>query len=172
MTAIQQPEQEDQASQENLRLCNQIVQLMIQIRQREERDDQERLVELGQEKGKELADLLQSLNVTALHVLDVIGEHEPINGIQIARHMSITKGAVSKIVKKLLEQQLLVTEKFPTNRKEIYYRLTPEGQEIFLWHQELHPQLEEQEKRFLLRYSTEELQLLVRFFQEYLDYVS
>lgn len=172
MTPTQHPENEDRALQEKLQLCNQIVRLMVQIRQQEEKDDQERLLELAQKKGEGWTDLLQSLSVTALHVLEVIGEHEPINGIQIARHLDLTKGAVSKIVKKLLEQQLLLTEKLENNRKEIYFRLTGQGREIFLWHQEVHPQLEEQGKRFLSRYSTEELQLLVRFWQDYLDYVS
>jgi DNA-binding MarR family transcriptional regulator len=165
------PENEDQTLQEKLRLRTQIVHLFIQLRQREERDDQERWMELVQTKGQAWVDLLQSLNVTALHILDAIGKHEPINGIQIARQLDITKGAVSKITKKLLEQQLIFTERLPNNRKDLYFRLTGEGREIFLWHQELHPQLEEQGKQFLSRYSVDELQLLVRFFQDYLDQV-
>jgi DNA-binding MarR family transcriptional regulator len=171
MTSIKQPENEDQAIQESLRLRDRIVHLWIKIQQQQEREDQERLWKLAQTKGKVWADLLQSMTVTALHVLDAIGEHEPINGIQIARQLTITKGTVSKITKKLLEQQLIFTERLPNNRKDIYFRLAQEGREIFLWHQQLHPQLEEQGKQFLSRYSVDELQLLVRFFQDYLDQV-
>ncbi|QBD74911.1 MarR family transcriptional regulator [Ktedonosporobacter rubrisoli] len=164
-----QPENEDQALQEKLRLSEQIVHLTIQIRQQEERDDQERLLELVQTKGQAWVDLLQSLNVTALHVLSAIGEHEPIKGIQIARQLGITKGAISKVTRKLLEQELIFSERLPNNRKEIYFRLSQKGREIFKWHQQLHPQLEEQGRQFLLRYSIDELQLIVRFCQDYLN---
>lgn len=169
MIPSEQPEDENATIQESLRLRNQIVSLMVQIRQQEERDDQERLLALVKTKGQAWVDLLQSLSVTALHVLAAIGEHEVINGIQIARQLDITKGAVSKIARKLLEQQLICKEMLPNNRKDIYFRLTDQGREVFLWHQELHPQLEEQGKRFLSRYSIDELQLLARFYQDYLD---
>jgi DNA-binding MarR family transcriptional regulator len=120
-------------------------------------------------RGEVFADLLQNLTITALHVLDAIGQREPINGIQIARQLAITKGGVSKITRKLLEQQLILQERLPNNKKDIYFRLTAQGREIFLWHQELHQQIEEQAKQFLGKYTLDELRLIVRFLQDYAE---
>jgi DNA-binding MarR family transcriptional regulator len=160
-------ENKSKQSQESVQLIEQIVQLGTRMMQQEEERDRERLLLLRKTKGQAFADLLQSMTIAALHVLEAIGQHEPINGIHIAKEVEITKGAVSKIARKLLDQQLIVAERLPGNKKDLYFRLTGKGQEIFHWHQSLHEELEGQVKQFLRRYSLDELRLIARFMWDY-----
>jgi DNA-binding MarR family transcriptional regulator len=169
MTTSEEAEHGEKKRQESTQLIEQIIQLNIRMMQQQEEGDRERMLMLRKTKGQAFADLLQSMTITALHVLSTIGRYEPINGIQIARELGITKGAVSKIARKLLEQQLIVAEQLPDNKKHIYFRLTAQGREIFHWHQTLHEELEGQAKQFLERYTLEELRLIVRFLQEYVE---
>ncbi len=124
--------------QESALLVNQVIQLSTRMMQQQEEKDRERLLLLREVKGETFVDVLQSLTITALHVLELIGQHEPVKGIQIARQLAITKGAVSKITRKLLDQQLILASQLPENKKDIYFRLTERGREVVQWHQDFH----------------------------------
>ncbi|YAR63546.1 MarR family transcriptional regulator [Bacillus cytotoxicus] len=56
-----------------------------------------------------------------LHVLDAIGKHEPVNGITIASETGIPKGSVSKMTRRLMNKNLIVTETIPNNKKRKFY---------------------------------------------------
>jgi DNA-binding MarR family transcriptional regulator len=169
MASTRQSGNNENNPQESALLKDQIIRLSTRIQQQQESEDQERLLLLRQTRGEVFANILQTLTITALHVLDAIGQHEPINGIQIARQLAITKGGVSKITRKLLKQHLILQERLPNNKKDIYFRLTAQGREIFLWHHELHQQIEEQAKLFLGKYTLDELRLIVRFLEDYVE---
>jgi DNA-binding MarR family transcriptional regulator len=169
MATSKDAEHGEKHQQETTQLMEQIIQLSIRMMQQEEERDRERIVMLRETKGEAFANLLQSLTITALHVLEAIGRREPINGIQIARQLAITKGAVSKIARKLLDLQLIQAEQLPDNKKDIYFRLTERGREIFQWHQDMHEEAHGQAKQFLGRYTLEELRLIVRFLHDYIS---
>jgi DNA-binding MarR family transcriptional regulator len=56
-----------------------------------------------------------------------------------------------------------------TNKKEIYFRLTPLGRDIFNIHQRLHQEREEQGMSFLKKYTASELQLVIRFLHDFAE---
>lgn len=110
----------------------------------------------------QVVELFQDATPTALRVLDAIGRLEPVNGITIAAHHRIPKGTVSKVTRRLIAQGLISTESLPNNKKEILYRLTPLGRALFEVHRAFDEQMEQGFIRFLRRYDTDELRLLVR----------
>ncbi len=109
-----------------------------------------------------MVELLQDATITTLRVLDAIGQLEPVNGITISEQFRIPKGTVSKITRRLLAKHLTSTESLPHNKKEILFRLTPLGRELFQVHRAFDEQMERGFIHFLQHYSADELQLLVR----------
>ncbi|HEV8193300.1 MAG TPA: winged helix DNA-binding protein, partial [Ktedonobacterales bacterium] len=81
-------------------------------------------------------------------------------------HYRIPKGTVSKITRRLIAQELISTEYLPNNKKEILFRLTPLGRELFKVHRAFDEQMERGFNQFLRRYAAGELRLLVRVLEE------
>ncbi|GGI44853.1 hypothetical protein GCM10008018_09170 [Paenibacillus marchantiophytorum] len=113
-----------------------------------------------------IAELLKELTVMMLHVLDAIGKLEPVNGITISKQFGFSKGNVSKITRKLLDKQIIVIEYLPDNKKEILFRTTSLGKEIYRLHLALHQQIDLGVNKFLQRYNEDELQFLVTTLHE------
>jgi DNA-binding MarR family transcriptional regulator len=114
----------------------------------------------------QVVEILQDATPTTLRVLDAIGRLEPVNGITIATHHHIPKGTVSKITRRLIAQKLISTESLPNNKKEVLFRLTPPGREIFEVHRAFDEQMERGFIQFLRRYDADELRLLVRVLRD------
>lgn len=106
------------------------------------------------------------MTIMELHVLDAIGQLEPVNGITISKKFGIFKGTVSKITRRLAAKNLIQKEFLHDNKKEILFRTTSLGSELYQLHQALHQQLEIGVVRFLQKYETDELRFLVRVLQD------
>jgi DNA-binding MarR family transcriptional regulator len=73
-----------------------------------------------------------------IHTLCAIGTLPKINITGLAFQLGITKGAVSKLAKKLAEKGLIEKYRESGNDKEILVRLTPQGRKAYLNHEEYH----------------------------------
>jgi DNA-binding MarR family transcriptional regulator len=117
-------------------------------------------------KDPRIADLLQDSTVMMLRVLDAIGRLEPVNGITISRQFHIPKGSVSKATRRLIAKKLIYNESLPNNKKEILYRTTPLGRELFKAHRAFDEQMERSFVQFLSQYKKDELKFLARLLQD------
>jgi len=102
-------------------------------------------------------------NMTTVHVIDCIGRHEPINNVTIAKKMNLSKANITKISTKLFEEGYIKRFQLTDNKKEIYFRLTPKGKQVFDWHETLHQKKKEQFYNFLNRYAENEQQTVLKF---------
>jgi DNA-binding MarR family transcriptional regulator len=118
---------------------------------------------------KEVVEILQDSTIMTLRVLDVIGRMEPVNGITISRQSRIPKGSVSKITRRMIARKLITKESLPNNKKEILFRTTPLGKEIFLAHQEFDAHMGKSFIKFLKKYQPDELQFMVRVLQDFVN---
>lgn len=116
-----------------------------------------------------IADILLDSTLLMLRVLDAIGQLEPVNGITIAKHFRIPKGSVSKMTRRLIAKKLVQQEHLPNNKKEVLFRLTPLGRELFDVHRAFDQQMERGFVRFLQRYDSDELRTIVRVLQDSLE---
>jgi DNA-binding MarR family transcriptional regulator len=116
-----------------------------------------------------VVEALRDSSVTTLRVIDAIGRLEPVNGITISAQFHIPKGTVSKVTRRLIASKLVSAESLPNNRKEVLFRLTPLGRELFEVHRAFDEQMERGFIQFLRRYSAEELRLLLRVLGEAAD---
>lgn len=110
-------------------------------------------------------------NITSIHVIDCIGNHEPINNTAIAEKMELSKASITKISAKLLEDGFVKRTQLNDNKKEVYFRLTPKGRKLFVIHERLHKNEEENFFEFLDNYSAAELDFIKRFFQDTAGYL-
>jgi DNA-binding MarR family transcriptional regulator len=147
----------------NEALIAEILALLAKVTERFESEENEEWRWIAQQSHNPLVvELLQDATITTLRVLDAIGRLEPVNGITISEQFRIPKGTVSKITRRLLAKHLISRESLPHNKKEILFRLTPLGRELFKVHRAFDVQMERGFIHFLQHYSADELQLLVR----------
>ncbi|WP_440112885.1 MarR family transcriptional regulator [Paenibacillus sp. QZ-Y1] len=143
-------------------LINEVLEAVkdIQIKFQTE-DDEEKEWLLQNSPGPDVQELIEEMTVTMLHVLDAIGTLEPVNGITISKQFGFSKGTVSKITKRLVQKNIILPEYLPDNKKEVLFRMTELGKDIYGLHQAMHQQIDLGANRFLQRYSEDELQFLV-----------
>lgn len=140
----------------------------LQLRFQSE-DDEEKQWLIQNSPNPVVAELMKEMTVLMLHVLDAIGKLEPVNGITISKQFGISKGSVSKITRKLVDKQIILIEYLPDNKKEILFRTTSVGKEIYCLHQALHHQIDIGANHFFQRYNEDELKFLVNVLSETLN---
>jgi DNA-binding MarR family transcriptional regulator len=113
-----------------------------------------------------IVEILQDSTAMTLRVIDAIGRMEPVNGATLSERYHIPKGTVSKITRRLIAQELVGTERLPNNRKELLFRLTPLGRDLFDLHRMFDEQMERGFNRFLQRYDADALRLLIHVLRE------
>jgi len=101
---------------------------------------------------------IEDMTVLMLHILEAIGQLEPVNGITISKQFDISRGSISKVTKKLEEKDLIIIESLPSNKKELYFRTTALGREVCLLHHALHQEIDTSVYQFLQQYDEEALQ--------------
>jgi DNA-binding MarR family transcriptional regulator len=113
-----------------------------------------------------IVEILHNSTAMTLRVLDAIGQLEPVNGATISEQYRIPKGTVSKITRRLIARKLITHERLPNNRKELLFRLTPLGRDLFDLHRSFDEQMERGFNQFLQRYDATALRLLVAILQD------
>jgi len=104
-------------------------------------------------------------NLTSVHVIDCIGNHEPVNATTIAEKMNLSKASISKISNKLLEEGFIKRSQMVDNKKEKFFTLSPKGRKIFEVHGKMHEVMERRFIAALHSFSESEIQAAIKFFQ-------
>lgn len=120
-------------------------------------------------RNPKVAEILQDATLLMLRVLNAIGQLEPVNGITIAKQFRIPKGSVSKTTRRWIAKKLIKKESLPNNKKEVLFRLTPLGRELFEVHRAFDQQMERGFIRFLERYDADQLDFITRLLQDSIE---
>jgi DNA-binding MarR family transcriptional regulator len=113
-----------------------------------------------------VVEALQDSTLMTLRILDAIGRLEPVNGITISKESRIPKGSVSKITRRMITKKLITKESLPNNKKEILFRTTPLGKQVFEAHQAFDNEMARSFTKFLKKYDPGELDFIVRILQD------
>ena len=106
-----------------------------------------------------------------MHCVDFIFKTELPNVTKLSEKMNITKGGVSKIIKKLIEKNAIESFSVDTNKKKIYYKLTNKGKEVFKLHKNIHEKWCEINLEFFKNCSKEEIKYTILFLEKYIQYL-
>lgn len=112
-------------------------------------------------------DTLSGYDNSELNCLDAVGRMEHPNVTALAEEMRMTKGAISKILRKLSDKGAVGPYQLGANRQKVFYRLTDAGQVLFDAHRERHRGWEERELAFFRSLPEEERVAAIRFFTDY-----
>lgn len=92
---------------------------------------------------------LQGYTPSELHCIDYIGKNAECNVTKLSDAFLMTRSAISKLSKKLIKKNLIESYQKPENKKEVYFRLTDLGKELYDLHEKVHIQLHERDKDIL-----------------------
>lgn len=112
-------------------------------------------------------DILSNYSYTEMHCIDCIGKIENPNVTKIAQTMNLTKAGISKCIKKLILKKALKTYKNKDNKKEIYYKLTTIGYEVFKKHSKMHQMWCSKDSAFFEKFDEKDIKAASKILNEY-----
>ncbi|WP_218121850.1 MarR family transcriptional regulator [Desulforhopalus singaporensis] len=116
--------------------------------------------------------VIQGYGISDTNCIEQIGSTENLNVTKIAKKLHLTRGAVSKIIKKLISSGDVISYQHDENKKEIYYKLTEKGRLLYKEHHRRHKAWEERDLKFFNEIQEKELEVVCNFmnsFNKYLD---
>ncbi|MCF2132264.1 MarR family transcriptional regulator [Priestia filamentosa] len=102
-------------------------------------------------------------NMSSIHVIECIGHNEPINNIGIATKMNLSKANITKITRKLTKDELIKRFQLSDNKKEIYFKLTSRGKQVFALHEKLHNKKRDQFYELIDNFSDDKQKVILEF---------
>lgn len=106
-----------------------------------------------------------------LEVIEHIGKIPDPNVTKLANASYMTRGAISKLTKKLIARGIINTYQSEENKKEIYFQLTPIGQKIRNRHEQLHQKWLQRDATLFENMSKEEFDTVFRFIGRYREFI-
>ena len=114
-----------------------------------------------------MKDSLKGYQPFEVHCIEYIGNHTDSNVTKLAKAFYVTRGAISKITKKLIKKGVLESYRKPDNKKELYFRLTEQGKTVHKIHEELHREFQERDKAVFEQVTEEQFDSVLRFVEKY-----
>lgn len=104
---------------------------------------------------------MQENTYSEVRVIELIElSDEPMNVTKLAKKMNMTRGAISKITKKLIQNGYIQKYQLSSNRKEKYFKLTDKGYDIHQQHMDMHEKRLERDMFYFQNLSDEEKRAL------------
>ena len=114
-----------------------------------------------------MKDCLNGYNPSEVHCIEYIGRNIDTNVTKLAESFYMTRSAISKLTKKLIEKDVIESYKKPDNKKEIYFKLTEKGRVIFKVHDELHKEFQERDRVIFQQVTEEQYDIMLNFVENY-----
>lgn len=110
---------------------------------------------------------LKSFKSAEVHYIEYIAKNADSNLTKFADSFYMTRGAVSKIIRKLADKGLVESYQIPDNRKEIYFKLTRQGKAIYRIHEKLHKEFKDRDKTVFEQMNDEQFENIFNFLDKY-----
>lgn len=114
-----------------------------------------------------MEDSLKGHKPSEVHCIECIGRNADSNVTKLAESLYMTRGAISKITKKLMGKGMIESYQKPDNKKEVYFRLTEQGKVIYKIHEELHNEFKERDKAVFEQVTEEQFDMMLSFMEKY-----
>ncbi|MBU4438034.1 MAG: MarR family transcriptional regulator [Firmicutes bacterium] len=128
------------------------------------RDIYNKLVWLNKFK---MEDSLKGYTSSEVHCIEYIGSNVDTNVTKLAESFYMTRGALSKLTKKMIEKGIIESYQKPDNKKEIYFRLTEQGNAINKIHEDLHEAFQERDKAVFEDITEAQFDSMLSFMEKY-----
>lgn len=128
------------------------------------RDVLNKMASLNKFKMKES---LKGYKPSEVHCMEYIEKNVDSNVTNLAESFYMTRGAISKLTKKLIKKGIMESYQKPGNKKEIYFRLTKQGKLISEVHEQLHKEFKERDKAVFEQVTEEQFDIMLSFVEKY-----
>jgi len=118
-----------------------------------------------------MKDSFEDYKPSEVHCIEYIGRNVDSNVTKLAESFYMTRSAISKITKKLIEKGFIESYQKPDNKKEIYFRLTEQGKVIHKIHEELHKEFQERDKVIFDQVTEEQFDSMLSFVEKYSNHL-
>lgn len=115
----------------------------------------------------EMQQQLDGFKPAEVHTIEFIGKHANANLTKISAAMYVTRGAVSKMTKRLISRGLIEGYHKEGNQKDVYFQLTSHGQDVFDIHERLNQQFEQRDQIVFDQTQPDELEATLNFLKRY-----
>ncbi|WP_088811069.1 MULTISPECIES: MarR family transcriptional regulator [unclassified Listeria] len=116
---------------------------------------------------EKMAEALDGYKPSEVHCIEFIGQNVDPNVTKMAEELYMTRGAISKITKKLLKKGYVECYQKVANKKEVYFSLTPEGKKIYDIHDRLHKTFQERDQVVFDQVAEPQFDAMLRFIEMY-----
>ncbi|EJS67619.1 MULTISPECIES: MarR family transcriptional regulator [Bacillus] len=110
---------------------------------------------------------LKGFKSSEVHCIEYIENNADSNVTQLAEAFYVTRGAISRMTKKLINKGLIESYQKSENKKEIYFKLTEQGKEIYKIHEELHNEFQQRDKAVFEQVTEAEFDSIINFVEKY-----
>jgi DNA-binding MarR family transcriptional regulator len=114
-----------------------------------------------------MEDRLKEYKSSEVHCIEYIGRNADSNVTKLAESFYMTRGAISKITKKLIKKGIIESYQKPDNKKEVYFRLASQGKAVYKIHKELHEEFQERDKVVFDQVTEEQFDSMLSFIEKY-----
>jgi DNA-binding MarR family transcriptional regulator len=114
-----------------------------------------------------MEDCLQGYKPSEVHCIEYIGKNPDSNVTKLAETFYMTRSAISKIMKKLMDKGCIESYQKPENKKEIYFRLTEKGLEVYNLHEELHQEFQKRDQAVFEQVTEAQFNDMLGFMERY-----
>ena len=106
-----------------------------------------------------------------IHVIAEIDRMDHANVTKISHSMCMTKGAISKVTKRLVASECITPYTEQHSHKEVYFELTEKGEFLRSEHKKRYQKWLARDIEFMNDYSDKELRIVSGFIKDYNDYL-
>ncbi|CEK33972.1 transcriptional regulator,transcriptional regulator Hpr,MarR family [[Clostridium] sordellii] len=110
---------------------------------------------------------LKEYKSSEVHCIEYIGRNVDTNVTKLSEYFYMTRGAMSKLTKKLIKKGVIESYQKPDNKKEIYFRLTEQGKEVYKIHEKLHKEFQDRDKAIFEQITEEQFDSMINFIEKY-----
>ncbi|CEN93507.1 MarR family transcriptional regulator [Paraclostridium sordellii] len=110
---------------------------------------------------------LKEYKSSEVHCIEYIGSNVDTNVTKLSEYFYMTRGAMSKLTKKLIKKGVIESYQKPDNKKEIYFRLTEQGKEVYKIHEKLHKEFQDRDKAIFEQVTEEQFDSMLNFIEKY-----
>lgn len=119
----------------------------------------------------EMEEALKGLTSTEVHCIEAIEENTDPNVRKLAETLYMTRGAISKLTRRLMKKELIESYQKEDNKKEIYFKLTVAGQKIYHTHEQLHAKFQKRDEKVFEEMDDTQYQSMMDFINQYRNHL-
>ncbi len=113
--------------------------------------------------------IIMDWTLTQLHIVSAIKKKGSGNNTSLSETLNVSKPAITKAIKKMLEKNVIVETRQKGNQKEVHYLLTDFGEQLAYIHERLHKQAKNRYLHILDNFNSNELDTITTFLKTITD---